>query len=64
LNSKNEAVNCMINQYQQDIVEKDSELTKTQDTLFELEKKFGAAQEQWKAEKDRLNAEIKQQNMR
>jgi hypothetical protein len=54
----------MINQYQQDIVEKDSELTKTQDTLFELEKKFGAAQEQWKAEKDRLNAEIKQQNMR
>ncbi|OXA37244.1 protein lava lamp isoform X3 [Folsomia candida] len=64
LNSKNDAVNCMVAKYQQSIADRDTELSKTQQTLFELEKKFGTAQNNWKTEKDRLNAEIKQQNQR
>jgi hypothetical protein len=64
LNSKNDAVNCMVTKYQQSIVERDEELSKTQDTLFHLERKFGSAQDSWKAEKERLNAEIKQQSQK
>lgn len=54
----------MVAKYQQSIADRDTELSKTQQTLFELEKKFGTAQNNWKTEKDRLNAEIKQQNQR
>ena len=64
LNSKNDAVNCMVAQYQQSIVERDQELGRTQETLFELERKFGSAQEQWKLEKEKLNGEIKMQGLR
>jgi len=61
LNSKNEALACIKTQYTHETSEKEIELSKTQETLFELEKKFGTAQEQWKTEKERLNKELKQQ---
>jgi len=53
LNSKNESLACNTSEYTQETSEKETELCKTQETLFELEKKFGTAQEQWKTQKER-----------
>lgn len=49
----------MVAQYQQKVLERDGELGRTQDTLFELEKKFGHSQSQWRSEKESFNSEMK-----
>jgi len=44
--------------------EKDFEVWRAQDNLFELEKKFNFAQEQWRIAQEKFNAEMKQQASR
>ena len=61
IGSKNEAVSVVHSKYQKELDAKEQELRKTQETMISLEKNLSGIQDQWKADKNRLNSEIKAQ---
>ena len=58
IGSKNEAVAVVQKKFKKELEERDFELKRTQQVLFDMEKTLSSVQNNWKQEKERLNAEI------